>query len=96
VRSRFSTRVACTDRDLSTSKARAGIETDTIPASAAVNLNFAGVGLEALRGVLGGDTALDSKAALSHGLLRETELRQSSASSDLDLSGNDVDARDLL
>ena len=83
-------------RDLRASEAGARIETDTITARAAVDLNLARVRLEVLRRVLSGDTALDGEAALGDGVLGQTELREGRASSDLNLRGDDVDASNLL
>jgi hypothetical protein len=79
--------------DLSTGEARRGIETNTVSTGGTVNLDLARVGGKALRRVFGGDTALDGVTALGDGLLREAELGKSSARSDLDLSGDDVDCR---
>ena len=85
-----------THSDLSTSEARAGIETDTVTTSTTVNLDLTSVGLEGLRRVLGGHTALNCKAALRDSLLSEAKLRQGCTRSNLNLSGDDVDTRDLL
>ena len=83
-------------RDLRASETGAGIETHAVTASAAVDLNLSGVGLEALSGIFSGDTALDGESALGDVVLGETELGKSSTSGDLDLSGDNVDASDLL
>ena len=83
-------------RDLRASEAGARIETDTITARTAVDLNLSRVRLEVLRRILGGDTALNGEAALGDGVLGQTELREGRASSDLNLRGDDVDASNLL
>jgi hypothetical protein len=82
--------------DLGTGKARAGIETDTITTSAAVNLDLACVRLKALGRVLGGDTALDGKATFGDCLLCQAKLRKSGAGSDLNLGSDDIEASDFL
>ena len=82
--------------DLGTGEARAGVETDAVTACAAVDLDFACVGLEVGGGVFSGDTALNGEAALGDGVLGQTELREGRASSDLDLRGDDVDASNFL
>lgn len=83
-------------RDLRTGETRAGVETHTISTRATVNLDLTRVGLEVLRRVFCGDTALNGKATLGDCLLSETELRERSTRGDLDLCGDDVDARDFL
>ena len=82
--------------DLSTSEARASIETDTITTSTTVNLDLSGIGLEALSSIFGGDTTLDSETTLGDCLLREAKLGKRGTGCDLDLGGDDVDAGDLL
>ena len=59
--------------DLRTSETGAGVETDTISTSTAVDLDLTGVGLEVLRCILSSDTALDGEAALRDGFLRKTK-----------------------
>ena len=83
-------------RDLGTSEARAGVEADAITASTAVHFDLSGVGLEALSGILSGDTALDGEAALRDSFLREAELGEGRTRSDLDLRCYDIDASNLL
>jgi hypothetical protein len=83
-------------RDLSAGEARAGIETDTIAACAAVHLDLTRIGLEASGCIFGSDTALDGEAAASDSFLSETKLGQRSTSGDLDLSGDDINAGDFL
>ena len=82
--------------DLSSGKTRASIETNTVTASTAVDFNLSGVRLETSSGVFGGNTALNGEPALSDSFLGQTELREGSPSSNLDLSSNDVDTRDFL
>lgn len=85
-----------THGDLSTGEARAGIQTDTVTTSAAVHLDLSSIGLEVARGVLRRDTALNGKAALRDSVLRQAQLRERRTSSDLNLSSDNVDTRDLL
>lgn len=85
-----------THSDLSASETRTSVETDTVAASAAVDFDLAGIRLEALSGVFGGDTALNGETTLGDSFLRKTELGEGSTGGDLDLSGNDVDASNLL
>ena len=82
--------------DLRTSETRAGVETDTISTSTAVNLDLTGVGLEVLRRILSSDTALDGEAALRDSFLRKAELGESCTRSDLNLRCHDIDASNLL
>ena len=82
--------------DLGTCKAGAGVEADAVASGGAVDLDLACVGLEVLRGVFSGDTALNGESALGDIVLGETELGKGSTSGDLDLSSNNVDASDLL
>ena len=83
-------------RDLRASETRGSIETNTITTCTAVHLNLSGVRLEALGRILSGDTALNGESALGDIVLGETELGKGSSSGDLDLSGDNVDASDLL
>ena len=82
--------------DDSAGKAIATIETHAIATGRAVDLNLARVGAELLGRVLGGESALNSKAARGDAVLRQSQLSQRGASGDLNLSGDDVDAGDLL
>lgn len=82
--------------DDSASETVSTIQTDTVATSTAVDLNAAGVRLEALGRVLGGDTALDGEPPGGDAVLGEAELGEGGAGGDLDLGGDDVDARDLL
>lgn len=72
------------------------VKTDTVTTRRAVDLDLSSVGLEALGGILGGDSALDSETTSGNAVLGETKLAQSSTSGNLDLSSDDVDASDLL
>ena len=60
--------------------------------STAVDLNLSGVGREAIGRILGGDTALEGEATGGDVVLCEAELLERGAGSNLDLSGNNVDA----
>lgn len=82
--------------DDGTSETVATIQTDAVTTSAAVDLDPTGVRLEVLTRVLGGDTALNSKTPSGDAVLGEAELGERGAGGDLDLGGDDVDARDLL
>lgn len=82
--------------DLGASEARAGVKTHTIATGAAVHLNLTRVGLEALRRVFSGDTALNREATLGNRLLGQTELGKRSTRRDLNLCGNDVDTSNFL
>ena len=81
---------------MSTGETRTGIEADTVATSRAVDLDLTGIGLEVLCRVLSRDTALNCKSTLRDGFLSESELRKSCTRSNLNLSGDDVDTRDLL
>lgn len=83
-------------RDLCTSEAGTCIETDAVATSTAVHLDFTGVWLEALSGILGGDTALDRETALGNSILGQTELGEGCTSSNLDLSSDDIESSDFL
>ena len=60
--------------------------------STAVDLDLSRVGREAIGRILGGDTALEGKAAGGDVILCEAELLERGSGGNLDLSGNDVDA----
>lgn len=85
-----------THSDLRTSEAGAGIQTDTVTTGAAVHLDLASIRLEVLRGVLSRDTALNGESTLRDCLLREAQLWERRASSNLDLSSDNIDTRDFL
>ena len=85
-----------THRDLSTRETRRGIKANTVTARAAIYFDLTSVGLEVLGCVFRCDTALNSIAALRDCFLGETELRECRACCDLNLRGDDVDARDFL
>jgi hypothetical protein len=72
------------------------VQTDTVTTRRTVDLDLASVRLEALGGILGGDSALDSETTGGNAVLGKTELAQSSTSGDLDLSSDNVDSSDLL
>ena len=82
--------------DLGTREARAGVEANTVTAGTAVHFDLSGIGLEALSGILSGDTALNGESALGDGILSETKLRKGCSSSNLDLSSDDIETSDLL
>lgn len=83
-------------RDLSTRETGTGVESNTITASTAVNLDLSCVWLEVCSSIFGSDTALNRKPALCDRVLRQTELRKSRASCDLYLGSDDVKSRDFL
>ncbi|KAK5636828.1 hypothetical protein RRF57_012540 [Xylaria bambusicola] len=68
------------------------IKTNTISTSRSVHFNLASVGLELLSGILGSDSALNGEASGRD----PTKLLQRSTRSNLDLSGHNVYAGDLL
>lgn len=82
--------------DDGTSKAIATVKTNTVTTSRSVDLNLSGVWSEALSRILGGDAALDSEATGGDSVLCKTKLSKSSASGDLDLGCDNVNAGDLF
>lgn len=82
--------------DYGSGEAVATVQTDTITASGTVDLNLSGVRREALRGVFGGDTALNGKPASRNAVLGQAQLGEGSTSGNLDLRCDDVDAGDLF
>lgn len=82
--------------DDSTSKAVATVKTNTVTTSRSVDFNFSGIWSEVLRGIFGGDTALDGKTTSGDSVLGKAELRKSSTSSDLDLGSDNINAGDFL
>lgn len=83
-------------RDLSTRETGTGVESNTITAGTAINLDLSCVRLEACTGIFGSDTALNCKAALCDRVLRQTELKKCCSSCDLYLGSDDVKSRDFL
>lgn len=83
-------------RDLSTRETGTGVESNTIAAGTAINLDLSCVRLEVCSSVFGSDTALNCKAALCDRFLRQTELRERCTSCDLYLGSDDVESRDFL
>ena len=77
-------------------KTVAAIETNSVTAGRAVDLNLSSVGRKALRGIFGRDAALEGEAAGRDVVLRETELLERCTSRDLDLRSDDVDARNFF
>lgn len=77
-------------------KSVSAVESDTVTASRAINLDLASVRLEALGGVLGGDSALEGETTDRDPVLCEAELFERGTSSDLNLRGDNVDAGNLL
>lgn len=82
--------------DLGTCVTRGSIQSDTVSTGRSVDLDFARVGLESLRGIFSGDSALDGKATSVDMVLSQTELLERNASGDLDLRSNNVDTGNLL
>ena len=85
-----------TDSDLGTSKAGAGVETDTISTCRPVNFNLTGIRLEVMGGIFSGDTTLNSESSLGDRFLGQTELRKCTTGCNLDLSGDNIDTGDFL
>ena len=85
-----------TDRNLSTSKSRASVESNAITPCASVHLDLTSVRLEVGGCILSGNSALDSEASLCDILLGKTKLRESSASRNLNLSSDNIDTSDFL
>lgn len=83
-------------RDLRTGEAAGRVESNSVAAGRSVDLDLSSVGLEAVGGVLGGDSALDRETSLGDGVLGQTEGREGGSGGNLDLSGDDVDTGDLL
>lgn len=82
--------------DLRTGITRARVQTNTITTSRPVDFNLTSVRLEAGRGILSGDTTLDSESSSVDVLLGQAKLLESHTSSNLDLSGDNVDTGDLF
>ena len=82
--------------DLGAGVRRAAVEPDARAAGRAVGRDLAGVGAEAVRGVLGGDPALQRGAAQHDGVLGEAEVGQGLAGRDAHLGLHEVDVGDLL
>lgn len=82
--------------DLRSSVTRTGIETDTVATGRSVDFDLARVGLEAGGGVFGGDSALNGKSSSVNVVLGEAELSEGDTCGNLDLSRDNVDARDLF
>lgn len=82
--------------DDSASETIATIETYTVATSRTVYFNLSCIRLETLRGVLGGDSALNSEAPSGDAILGESQLLKRRASGNLDLRCDNVDACNLL
>lgn len=82
--------------DLRSGEPTARVEPDSVSSRTPVDLDLSGVGLEAVGGVLGGDSALNGEPSLGDVLLNEAEGREGRSRGDLDLGGDDVDSGDLL
>ena len=89
-------KVGGTDRNLGTSKSRAGVESNTVTSGASVYLDLANVRLEVGGRILSGNSALDCEASLCDVLLGKAKLRESSTSCNLNLSSDNIDTSDLL
>jgi hypothetical protein len=83
-------------RDLSTRETGTSIESDTITTSTAIDLDLSCVWLEVRSSIFGGDATLNCEPAPGDRVLRQTELRKSRASCDLDLGGDDVKPGNFL
>ncbi|GAA3245755.1 hypothetical protein GCM10020256_72900 [Streptomyces thermocoprophilus] len=82
--------------DLRTGVGGAAVEADAGAAGRAVGADAAGVGAEAVGGVLGGDTALERCAAQPHRVLGEAEVGEGLSGGDAQLGLDEVDVGDLL
>ncbi len=83
-------------RDLSTCETGTGVESDAITTSATIDLDLSCVWLEVCPRIFSSNTALNCEATLGDCVLRQTELRKSRASRNLNLSGNDIKSGDFL
>lgn len=82
--------------DLRTGITGARVQSDTITTSRPVDFNLTSVRLEVGGGILSGDTTLDSESSPVDVLLGQTKLLEGHTSSNLDLSGDNVDTSDLF
>jgi hypothetical protein len=82
--------------DLSTRETGTGVKSDTITTGTAINFDFSCVRLEVCSSIFGSDATLNCKPAPGDRVLRQTELRKSRTSCDLDLGGDDVESGDFL
>lgn len=85
-----------TYRDLSSGETRTGVQPDSVSTSTSVDLDLTSVRLEVGSGVLGRDSTLDGEPSLGDRILGQSKGRERSSSSNLDLSGDDVDSGDFL
>jgi hypothetical protein len=83
-------------RDLGTCKTGTSVESDTITTSTAIDLDLSCVWLEVRRSIFGSDTTLNCEPTPGDRVLRQTELRKSRTSCDLDLGGDDVKPGNFL
>jgi hypothetical protein len=68
----------------------------SITTSRAVHLNLSSVRCEILRGIFCGDAALEGEASCGDVVLSQAELLKGCTGGDLDLCGDDIDARDFF
>jgi len=81
---------------LSSGETGAGIQTNTVPTSTAIDLNFTRVRLKVGAGIFGCHSALYGEPAFRDSVLREAELCKSRTRSNLNLGCYYIDARNLL
>jgi len=79
-----------------TCEAVSTIKPDTVTTSRTVYLNLSGIWLEALRGVFGRDTALNSETTNGNTVLCKAKLFKRGSSSDLNLSGDNINTSNLF
>jgi hypothetical protein len=83
-------------RDLSTRETGTGVESDTITTSTAIDLDLSCVRLEVCSSIFGSDATLNCEPSPGDRVLRQTELRKSRTSCDLDLGRDDVESGNFL
>jgi hypothetical protein len=83
-------------RDLCARKTGTGVESDTITTGTAIDLDLSCVWLEVCSSIFGSDATLNCEPAPGDRVLRQTELRKSCTSCDLDLGGDDVKSGNFL
>lgn len=77
-------------------KAIARVQSDSEPARRSVNFDLASVRCETLGWIFGGDSTLYGKTSDGDFVFCQTKLLKGRTSSNLDLSSDNVDARDFF